>query len=42
MKFFRSGVMFRALALSLCLMAAPFMAVGSGFLPPMPPLPIRL
>lgn len=31
MKFFRSGVMFRALALSLCLMAAPLMAVGLGF-----------
>ena len=31
MKFFRSGVMFRALALSLCLMAAPLMAVGFGF-----------
>lgn len=30
MKFFRSGVMFRALALSLCLMAAPLMAVGLG------------
>ncbi|SCM74011.1 peptidylprolyl isomerase [Desulfovibrio sp. 86] len=31
MKFFRSGVMFRALALSFCLMAAPLMAVGFGF-----------
>ena len=31
MKFFRSGVMFRALALFLCLMAAPLMAVGFGF-----------
>ena len=31
MKFFRSGVMFRALALFLCLMAAPLMAVGHGF-----------